>query len=514
LLASSTAYAELSAFDAMVMPGEVIKGHQKYESQCSKCHVLFKKSAQIKACLDCHDHKNIARDIDNHKGYHGRIKIKDCKQCHTEHKGRNAKIAVINDKVFDHKLTDFKLRGKHRDESKVKCKDCHKKGKKYWQAPKKCYSCHKKDDEHKGKLGKKCERCHTEKDWKKTRFDHDKTKFKLRGGHRTVKCEKCHKNKDFKKTPRTCYACHRKDDDHKGKFGKKCKTCHTDIDWKRIKFKHNRDTKFKLRGAHKRAKCTTCHKGYIYKEKLKKTCYGCHKKDDDHKGNFGTKCKKCHTEIKWEKVKFNHNRHTKYKLRGAHKKVKCNDCHKRNAYKHKTSTKCYACHKKDDKHKGSVGKKCEKCHNVVSWEKVLLDHDLTRFPLLGKHKKVKCKKCHKTKKYRDASLECNDCHEKEDEHKGRFGTKCDICHNASSWKKWRFNHDKQTNFILDGEHKGLECEACHTRAVSGRAQLEGTCISCHQEDDVHDGGFGLYCERCHYTTDFIRVKSRPGIILR
>jgi hypothetical protein len=442
--------AELSAFDAMVMPGELIKGHQKLESECTKCHVLFKKSAQLKACLDCHDHKRIAQDIENHKGYHGRIKIKDCKQCHTEHKGRKANIVVINDKTFDHNLTDFRLRGKHRDESKVKCRDCHKKGKLYRDAPKKCYTCHKKDDEHKGKLGKKCESCHTEKDWKKTRFNHDKTRFKLRGAHRTVKCEDCHKNRNFKKTPRTCYACHKKDDYGKG----------------------------------------------------------------GHKGNFGRKCQTCHTDIDWKRVKFNHDRDTKYKLRGAHKKIKCSACHKRNAYKHKTSTKCYACHKKDDKHKGSLGKKCGKCHNVGSWEKVLLDHDLTRFPLLGKHKKVKCKKCHKTRKFNEASMVCNDCHKKEDVHKGRLGTKCDVCHNASSWLKWKFNHNKQTNFPLDGAHDGLVCEACHTRAVSGRARLEGTCVSCHQEDDVHDGGFGLFCERCHYTSDFIRIKVRPGIIFR
>jgi len=498
----------------MVMPGELIKGHQKIESQCTKCHVLFKKSAQLKVCLDCHDHKRIADDVRNHQGYHGHIKIKECKACHTEHKGRNANIVVLDEDKFDHNLTDFKLRGKHARRSAVKCSDCHKKGKLHRQAPQLCYSCHKKDDKHKGKLGKKCESCHVEDNWKKTHFNHDKTRFKLSGAHRTVKCEACHKSRDFKKTPRTCYGCHRKDDEHKDKFGRKCGTCHTDIEWKRVKFRHDRDTKYKLRGAHRDAKCTACHKGFIYKEKLKKTCFGCHQKDDDHKGNFGNKCQTCHTEIKWKKVKFNHDRDTKYRLRGAHIKVKCNDCHKQNAYKIRTSTQCYACHKKDDKHKGQLGKKCDKCHNVGSWEKVLLDHDLTRFPLLGRHAKVKCKKCHKTRKFKDASTECNDCQEKEDVHKGKLGTKCDLCHNPSSWKKWKFNHNRQTGFILDGAHERLECEACHNRPVKGRALLEGTCISCHQGDDVHDGGFGLYCERCHYTSDFVHVKPRPGIILR
>jgi len=24
-----------------------------------------------------------------------------------------------------------------------------------------------------------------------------------------------------------------------------------------------------------------------------------------------------------------------------------------------------------------------------------------------------------------------------------------------------------------------------------------TCIACHEDQDVHNGGFGRYCEQCH-----------------
>ena len=61
------------------------------------------------------------------KGYHGRLKqSRDCVECHTEHKGRAADIAPINEKTFKHSETDFELHGAHADTKKTECKDCHK----------------------------------------------------------------------------------------------------------------------------------------------------------------------------------------------------------------------------------------------------------------------------------------------------------------------------------------------------------------------------------------------------
>ena len=116
-----------------------------------------------------------------------------------------------------------------------------------------------------------------------------------------------------------------------------------------------------------RRKCSSCHKGSDFKKKLKRKCIDCHRSDDDHKGRMGEKCDKCHSFIKWPKVKFSHNKDTKFKLVGRHAKLVCLDCHRGNAYKEKLGKLCYDCHKTDDVHKGEQGKKCDKCHNQQSW---------------------------------------------------------------------------------------------------------------------------------------------------
>ena len=148
------------------MPGEVIKGHAKEEENCEKCHKKFDKAAQSGLCADCH--KEIGKDLAEKKGYHGRLDAgKECKECHTDHKGRDAKIAEFDHAKFDHNQTDYPLKGGHLKE-KVKCTDCHKADKKYRDAPSYCNECHKKDDKHKGGLGTDCAKCHVEKDWKTT----------------------------------------------------------------------------------------------------------------------------------------------------------------------------------------------------------------------------------------------------------------------------------------------------------------------------------------------------------
>ena len=568
--------ASLGAGETALMPGEVIQGHAKLEENCKECHVRFHKEEQSGLCADCH--KDVKADIHKHEGFHGRLGDKECRECHTDHKGRNAKIVVLDTKNFDHSKTDFPLLGAHLKPGKVKCKDCHEAKKKYREAPSECNACHRKDDKHKGSLGtdckschnerswketrfdhslektrfaltgkhvdvkctkchvsqskfkgvshqcvachrkddkhkgrygKKCETCHTAKDWKKIEFDHDtQTKFKLLGKHDSVKCISCHKKPLFskEKTPTTCIACHRKDDVHKGGLGDKCATCHSEEKWKAAKFNHDKDTKFPLSGKHVTTKCDACHKPELKAaaKKLATTCIGCHKKDDKHKENFGTKCETCHTAKDWKQISFDHDRDTKYALKGKHEKVKCVSCHTANLYRQKLSQDCASCHTKDDVHKGKLGKRCESCHNEKDWKDAKIDHGRTRFPLLGLHVTVECKKCHQTKLFRDTPSDCFSCHKKDDDrvHKRRLGTKCETCHNARSWKTWDFDHAKRTKFKLDGGHKKLDCYACHKKAMEDRIVVASTCVGCHDSDDVHRGEFGPLCERCHVTRDF------------
>jgi hypothetical protein len=509
--------ARADNLETALMPGKVIAGHADLEADCKNCHVRFNKAAQTQLCLDCH--KDVARDVSQHMGYHGRLDERECRRCHTDHKGRDVNIAAFDEKRFDHARTDFLLKNAHAS-SKISCTDCHAPKKKWRDAPSDCIACHKKDDKHKGSLGNQCADCHTDVDWKKTKFDHSKTRFPLHGKHVNVPCKDCHSDPKFKGAPTACVACHRKDDNkkgHHGKFGDKCESCHTDRDWKTVKFDHDRDTKYALKGKHRLAKCASCHTGFLYKEKTPTTCVACHRSDDQklgHKGRFGDKCESCHVEKDWKIVTFDHDRDTKYRLRGKHIQAKCSACHTGILYKEKLSTTCYACHEKDDKHKGQEGKKCESCHNERNWKDAKIDHGLTKFPLLGKHAKVECKKCHLTPAFRDAKTACIACHKKEDKHKLKLGPACEQCHNAHDWKRWDFDHDRRTSFKLDGKHKGLDCHACHKTPSERKITLAGTCVSCHEDEDVHQGNFGRQCERCHVSSSFKTIKAGSGRLLQ
>ncbi|MBU1425008.1 MAG: cytochrome C [Gammaproteobacteria bacterium] len=488
--------AHADSANDLLMPGKVIQGHFKYESDCNNCHKPYDKAAQSGLCKDCH--KEVAKDIDEKQGYHGLMQEeKPCKECHTDHKGRDARIAKLSTVNFDHDTTGYVLKGGHLN-GKVLCKDCHYPQKKYRDAPTKCNGCHQKADKHKGSLGPECQNCHEEKDWKTTHFDHSKTHFDLLDKHKEVKCKACHPKDKFKDTPKLCNDCHKKDDKHKGSFGPKCETCHNAASWKEILFDHDKKTKYPLLGKHRDAKCVGCHKGNPYKEKLKKDCNSCHRKDDKHKGKFGPKCEACHTERSWKEIPFDHDRKTKYPLRGKHRDIKCVDCHKGDIYKDKLKQDCYSCHKKDDKHEGQEGKKCETCHNEQSWKKAKFDHRLSRYPLTGKHQITECKKCHPTARYKDAKSDCWSCHEKQDKesHKRSMGTDCKTCHNTRDWKSWDFNHDK-TGFKLQGKHKDIKCAGCHKTPVFKKMKLASSCVSCHDKDDKHDGSFGRRCEQCH-----------------
>ena len=185
--------------EKLFMPGALISGHQKFEKDCKQCHSRGRETTQIKLCLDCHE--KIAGDVSNKEGFHGnsrQVINTECRECHTDHKGKDANIVWLDKDRFDHESTDYPLQGKH---AQAECKSCHKPEKKYRDAPGKCISCHKEDDAHEEKLGKKCENCHNPKSWSNEQFDHDKTDFKLNYAHKKVACDLCHVENKYKDTP-------------------------------------------------------------------------------------------------------------------------------------------------------------------------------------------------------------------------------------------------------------------------------------------------------------------------
>jgi len=509
LLATWSAVAGAQSLEGVLMPGPVIRGHAKLEQDCASCHVKFDKSAQDRLCLDCH--KPVARDVRERRGYHGRIRIETCRSCHTDHKGRGASIALVDEKAFDHGLTDFALAGAHRT---VACRSCHQAGAAFRAAPLDCNGCHAKDDKHRGALGPLCADCHTQTRWKEARFDHAKTRFPLTLKHATAACVDCHANNAFKNAPLTCVGCHRKDDRHKGHLGEKCESCHNAGNWRDVTaFDHDRDTRYPLRGKHRGAKCESCHTGASLRDKAPTTCMGCHRADDKHNGTLGTQCADCHVERGWREAKFDHDTST-FALRGKHRDVECKDCHKDPRSYKGTPGECLACHKKDDKHETRYGERCAACHTAVSWraKDVFFRHERdTKYPLAGKHAAVKCDSCHTGNLYRDKlGSDCIACHRKDDKHLGQLGASCRDCHSDASWKVERFDHAK-TRFALTGRHARIDCQACHKTLEFRSAPRD--CYGCHQADDKHKRTLGRNCASCHSTRawrawDFDHRKSR------
>lgn len=571
--------------ESVLTPGKLIEGHAKWEDDCKQCHIRFDRNAQDRLCMSCHE--KVGQDVRGKTGFHGRQTFQErpqaCRDCHTDHKGRTARIVELDKQRFDHAMTDFALRGKHQ---KAECDKCHEPPRKYREAALECNACHRKDDVHKGSLGPKCADCHTENNWKEARFDHDKTRFALTGKHVDTQCADCHKDKNYKETPRACVACHKRIDDqkgHKGQFGDKCESCHGTRQWKTSTFNHDTDTRYVLRGKHRTAECTDCHTGHLYKVKLTAACFACHQADDKHKGSLGKECGSCHNERDWkEKAKFDHaktsfpllgkhidaqckachkstmfkeapkdcyachkkddkheatlgekcgdchteknwtstqgrfdHERTKFQLRNAHAlpAVKCNACHKDVRSFRKTPLDCYSCHKKDDKHEGQEGPKCEQCHTDKSWKVANFNHARSRFPLTGKHLVTLCKDCHTTPRYKDAKSDCYSCHRKDDKHKLSLGARCESCHSTRDWVSWTFDHNQRSTYKLDGAHIRLPCESCHTHeAPRGKdiASLGSQCMSCHRADDAHDGNFGMRCEQCHVSQSWTRITNRMG----
>ena len=499
------AVSPLERMEGLVMPGEVIKKHARVEKQCSKCHEPFDRTRQSRLCMECH--KMIAKDVKEKKGFHGHIQNigeRECRSCHTDHKGRDMDIIQLDTELFDHSSTDFKLLGAHRS---VDCGSCHLKSGLYREGARFCHDCHQRDDIHKARMGKKCENCHMEGSWSPAHFDHEATKFRLRNAHAEVKCYQCHVNERYDGTPLNCYFCHFLDDVHEGDRGIRCQDCHQDRRWSEVLFDHDKDTDFSLKGQHTHLLCKDCHSGHIFEDEVKRTCYSCHELHDTHGGHYGKRCEMCHAEKSWTDIEFGHDRDTGFPLKGGHKDLDCVSCHKGKLFEEQTPKACIECHRLDDVHKGQEGERCETCHNDKGWRnQVVFDHDLTKFPLHESHTFLTCDDCHASGKFKEAKVVCVSCHRKDDVHEKRLGQVCDQCHHTSQWMAWEFDHTKQTKFPLEGAHDGLDCRACHKDVVVKEISLPKVCVGCHEKDDVHKGLLGRSCETCHFPQSFKTIK--------
>jgi hypothetical protein len=419
--------------ESLVMPGEVVAKHARIERECAKCHAPFDKAAQDGLCLACHT--DVATDLSEKHGMHGQVPSVQghpCKTCHTEHKGRGADIVHLDRTTFEHRFTDLQLRGAH---TRVPCDACHVPGKRYRDASSRCSDCHARKDPHEGCLGAACEKCHNETAWTAVRFDHAATAFPLAGRHRDTRCERCHLTKRYKPTASKCSACHERNDKHHGHLGSTCESCHTPSRWSGTAFNHSRQTQFPLLGGHARVSCENCHRDGIDPKSTPTACYGCHERSDAHRAQFGRLCETCHTPVNWQRYTFEHDRSTRYPLRGRHRQVRCTDCHRGELHVERLDTNCNACHRNDDVHHGRQGTRCDSCHDERGWSRdVLFDHDSTHFPLTGAHTRVACMRCHVSPVFKKVARECVSCHERDAAHRCQRGADCERCHETSNFR--------------------------------------------------------------------------------
>jgi len=464
--------------------------HQR--ATCAGCHGPGSNYRGLtRDCATCHARK------DPHRGQLGRT----CQSCHT-----TAAWKPVSG--FNHARTGFALSGAH---ARAGCMSCHA-GQRWKGLPDTCISCHARDDAHRGSRGTNCASCHTSATWRSATFDHASTGFALTGAHAGASCAGCHGAGNANKhPPRTCIACHARDDSHKGANGTDCASCHTTRSWQQASFDHDRMTEFPLKGAHRKVVCEGCHKQPPKAVRPPVTCFGCHAADDAHKGTKGLDCGSCHTPSAWKMANFDHARMTSFPLLGKHAALRCEGCHQQPASQVRLSTECGSCHAKDDPHRARLGGDCARCHDAAGWTAtVRFDHDLSRFPLLGKHAALACTACHGDKTFSAKGTACADCHD-DKHHGGTLGTpaRCQDCHTNASWTAWKFDHDTATRFVLTGKHRGLICSACHTRA-GDPAKQGSQCIDCHRRDDAHRGGFGEDCARCHVTSGFGQILIDAG----
>ena len=139
----------------------------------------------------------------------------------------------------------------------------------------------------------------------------------------------------------------------------KCTSCHNVESWDEIQFDH-KQTDFPLEGRHAFARCSNCHQKEENGNKIKldlgglsNTCVSCHA--DIHAGQFAEKgkvdCSRCHVTQDWLAEKFDHNRDSKFEIKGGHINVPCKSCHKpflvsgKSVVKYKSiNSDCSACH--------------------------------------------------------------------------------------------------------------------------------------------------------------------------
>jgi hypothetical protein len=379
-----------------------------------------------------------------------------------------------------------------------------------------------------GNLNIPCQNCHTSAGWKPIRavpeFDHNTTKYPLRGLHQGVACTQCHAKPVFSNTGTNCADCHA--DIHRRQMGADCAQCHTvkgwDIVLQRVR---EHDNRFPLVGGHAGLECADCHKSEAVGQfqGLSIQCYSCHQStyqqatEPNHvTAGFPVQCEQCHSINTWLGAKFDHLKYTGFALTGVHTTLDCSACHAGGRFKG-TPAACVGCHLSDFQKASNpnhvalgIPQTCQECHTTSAWQPANFNHDAVGFPLTGGHAKLQCDQCHTNGNFNLSSTACVSCHLKDYQGTNNpshvsagFPQQCEMCHSTTNWTSAKFNH-AATGWPLTGFHATMQCSQCHTNGNFGLTST--ACVSCHLTDYQNTnnpnhvaGGFPQQCDVCHST---------------
>lgn len=435
---------------------DVAYGSPTAPRTCSSCHRGRPRvdSFDQQACLHCHE--PIAIQLRERKGHHGAIIAANgtprCASCHDEHRGAlwPARLVV-------------------------------------WPASKQAAFA----SEHGRATG-----------------------FELDGRHRTTPCVRCHDRSrpsglsTFTGLSSPCQSCHLAQSNH-GPLRSAltdCARCHTTQSWTKVqtplRFQHDRDTPYPLRGGHAHAQdsCQRCHAkvsrpgaaknlpataGPLFALPAERfhDCQPCHEARNPHGGSFGPRlCKSCHSEERgWAARAFRHGEEAGFPLLGRHATARCADCH-RSEQRNLPQSACGDCHSHNNVHGKRFERQgdCNTCHSPTDWIDNVFDHQTrTGFPLDNSHTANslgECLKCHRRPKNSPSGFESLHLLTGSPAQKGSHVLRidCRSCH----------AHKQQHENSRTPEQRTRPCLSCHERP--GNSRLARALLAPSDKSDPKD----------------------------
>ena len=154
---------------------------------CFSCHLeedKWRLHGVGLECIDCHE--DIHKEFISEEFYPEQA----CESCHSENRWSEIQ--------FDHELTEFELKGAHKEQD---CRACHFSSNDVGEVIQNfssftdhCTDCH--PDIHYQQFDQDgvtdCVQCHGVDQWEIPDFDHSKSLYPLDGAHEKVSCRECH----------------------------------------------------------------------------------------------------------------------------------------------------------------------------------------------------------------------------------------------------------------------------------------------------------------------------------